>query len=268
MYISGVPGVATELRIGCAGWAIPRVSSPAFPAAGSHLQRYAGRLTGVEINSSFYRPHRPSTYAKWAAAAPDEFRFAVKVPKEVTHVRRLVDVEAVLLRFLGECAALGPSLGPLLVQLPPSLEFATTVADAFFAVLREHHAGAAVCEPRHASWFTPPAQRMLRTYWVARVAADPSPVPAAAEPGGWDGLVYYRLHGSPEMYRSAYSPAYLDRLATTLRRHVRGGVPTWCIFDNTAAGAATEDALGLLARVGGVGSRQVSLGGDAPVARV
>jgi uncharacterized protein YecE (DUF72 family) len=256
-------GTSAELRIGCAGWAIPRASSPAFPAAGTHLQRYAARLTGVEINSSFYRPHRPATYAKWAAAAPAGFQFAVKVPKEVTHVRRLVDVEDVLLRFLGECTALGPSLGPLLVQLPPSLGFDPAIADAFFAVLREHHTGAVVCEPRHPTWFTPAAQRMLRTYRLARVAADPAPVPAAAEPGGWDGLVYYRLHGSPEMYRSAYAPAYLDRLALTLRRCVRGGVPAWCIFDNTAEGAATADALGLLARVTGERPEEVARVGEA-----
>ena len=83
---------------------------------------------------------------------------------------------------------------------------------------------------------------------VARAAADPAPVPEAAQPGGWTGLVYYRLHGSPEMYSSNYSAAYLDTLAQTLSSAVQA-VPTWCIFDNTALGAATANALDLCVRL-------------------
>lgn len=244
-----MPRTATGPWIGCAGWAIPRTSSAAFQPEGSHLQRYAGRLTGVEINSSFYRPHKPTTYAKWAAAAPAGFRFAVKVPKEITHDRRLRASEEVIDRFLGEAGALGASLGPLLVQLPPSLALEPAVAEGFFAALRRRHDGSIVCEPRHPSWFTEPGERLLRAFRVARVAADPAPVPAAARPGGWGGLVYYRLHGSPVMYRSGYSGGYLDALALRLRRHLRDRQAVWCVFDNTAEGAATADALGLLARL-------------------
>ena len=81
--------------IGTAGWSIPRSSAAAVPGPGTHLQRHARALSGVEINSSFYRPHRPSTYMKWAAAVGEGFRFAVKVPKEITHARRLVGADAV-----------------------------------------------------------------------------------------------------------------------------------------------------------------------------
>ncbi len=248
--MGGVPGHA-NLRIGCAGWTIPRAVAPAFPGEGAHLQRYARVLTGVEINTSFYRPHRPGTYGKWAAAAPGDFAFAVKVPKEITHARRLVGADAVMDRFLGEASALGERLGPLLVQLPPSLALDPTIAATFFAGLRRRFAGAIVCEPRHASWFDERGERLLRSFRVARVAADPAPVPAAARPGGWPGLVYHRLHGSPTMYRSAYAPAYLDALAARLRRHLRDRQAVWCIFDNTAEGAATADALALLTRLGG-----------------
>ena len=83
---------------------------------------------------------------------------------------------------------------------------------------------------------------------MARVAADPAVVPAAAEPGGWDGLVYYRLHGSPKMYYSAYPDEYLEALAKTLSGP-RKSADVWCIFDNTAAGAATANALDVLDRV-------------------
>ena len=107
------------LRVGCAGWAIPSQHAHAFPAQGTHLERYAQRFTGVEVNSSFYRPHRPTTYARWAAAVPDPFQFAVKMPQEITHTRRLVEVTALLERFLTEVQSLGAKLGPLLLQLPP-----------------------------------------------------------------------------------------------------------------------------------------------------
>ena len=103
-------------------------------------------------------------------------------------------------------------------------------------------------EPRHASWFEPAADRLVTRYRVARVAADPALVPQAAEPGGWDGLVYYRLHGSPKVYFSAYGDEHLASLAKTLTRSARTA-EVWCIFDNTAEGAATANALDVLARV-------------------
>jgi uncharacterized protein YecE (DUF72 family) len=237
-----------SLRVGCAGWSIPRQYAEHFPERGTHLERYAQRLPAVELNSSFYRPHRPATYTRWAASVPASFRFAVKVPKEITHTRRLRDSADPLDRFLSESSALGPKLGPLLVQLPPSLRFDAERAEAFFTLLRARFRGSVVCEPRHASWFTGEAEQILVSAQVARAAADPALIPEAAQPGGWTGLVYERLHGSPEMYSSNYSAAYLDTLAQTLSSAVQA-VPTWCIFDNTALGAATANALDLCARL-------------------
>ncbi len=240
--------------IGCAGWSVPRDAQSQFPAEGTHLERYAARLPAAEINSSFYRPHRPATYARWAASVPPAFRFSVKFPRAVTHERRLADAESLLDTFLNEVAALGPALGCLLVQLPPSLAFAEPVADSFFAALRARHAGPVVVEPRHASWFAPDAAQLLVARHIGRVAADPARVPAAAEPGGWPGTVYYRLHGSPRVYYSPYDAASLDALAARLRAHAsatNASAPPWCIFDNTALGAATANACELLARMTG-----------------
>jgi uncharacterized protein YecE (DUF72 family) len=234
------------VRVGCAGWSVPKEHAARFPEEGSHLERYARRFPAVEINSSFYRPHRPATYARWAASAPPGFRFAVKVPREITHGRRLADPEEALDRFLAECGALEDALGPLLVQLPPSLAFDGVIAASFFDALRERFAGEVVCEPRHPSWFQPEAEHVLVGRQVARVAADPAP--SAAQPGGWEGLVYYRLHGSPRVYYSAYSEPYLAALAATLREAARSA-PVWCIFDNTALGAATDDALAVIERL-------------------
>ncbi|CAO3416689.1 DUF72 domain-containing protein [Azospirillum doebereinerae] len=239
---------AHPIRIGVAGWGIPKLSAAAFPVDGTHLERTARVLPMTEVNSSFYRPHKPETWARWAASTPPGFRFAVKVPKAITHEGRLAGAEALLDRFLGEAGRLEDRLGPLLVQLPPSLGFDPAVAGAFFAALRDRFDGDVVCEPRHAGWFGAEATGLMVAHRVARVAADPAPVAGAEEPGGWDGLRYWRLHGSPVMYRSAYEPAVLDALAERLRAEAMER-PVWCVFDNTADFHAVDDALAMLRRL-------------------
>lgn len=234
-----------HLRIGCAGWAIPKPHTTLFPPEGSHLERYARRFAAVEINSSFYRPHRRATYERWADTVPGGFAFAVKAPKTITHELRLVAAEAALEIFLAAVTGLGEALGPLLFQLPPRLAFEPARAGSFFAALRERFTGAAVCEPRHPDWFTAPAEALLLEYRIGRVAADPSILAAAAEPGGWNGLLYFRLHGSPRIYYSAYSATALARIARRLTAAAADQAAAWCIFDNTAAGAATLNAIAL-----------------------
>ncbi|WP_174273717.1 DUF72 domain-containing protein, partial [Sphingomonas bacterium] len=189
-------------RTGTAGWSIPAALADRFPADGSHLERYARRLNAVEINSSFYRPHRRATYARWAASVPPGFRFAVKLPKAISHERRLEDCAELLARFAEEVDGLGEKRGPLLLQLPPSFAFAPITAERFFVLAAGCLGGAMVCEPRHPSWFTAEADALLAGHRIARVAADPALVPAAADPGGWRGLTYRRLHGSPRIYWS------------------------------------------------------------------
>jgi uncharacterized protein YecE (DUF72 family) len=238
-----------NIRIGTAGWTIPARCADAFSAEGSHLQRYGRRFTAVEINSSFYRSHKPGTYARWAASVPPNFRFVVKVPREITHIRKLADAVEPLERFLSEVETLGSTLGPLLVQLPPSLGFDVDLAEPFFGALRARFDGNVVCEPRHAGWFSDAAGELLRAFRIARVAADPAPVPSANEPGGWPGIVYRRLHGSPKMYSSAYSEQDLDVVAPSVRQAAEAVRESWCIFDNTMHGAACENAMALLRRL-------------------
>lgn len=233
-----------RVRIGTAGWSIPSIHAAAFPGEGTHLQRYAARFDAVEINSSFYRPHRVATYQRWAASVPDDFRFAVKIPRRISHELRLTGCRDALDRFLEEAHGLGGKLGVLLLQLPPSLAFDAKLASTFLALCHAATDVPIACEPRHPSWFTGVADRLLADHRVARVAADPAQAEEAGEPGGWPGLVYFRLHGSPVMYRSAYDDAALERYAARLRH--RSG---WCIFDNTAQMAALGDALKLQAKL-------------------
>lgn len=226
--------------VGCAGWSVGRDPESAFAREGTHLQRYAGRLNGVEINSSFYRPHQRKTYERWAESVPADFRFALKVPKRISHELRLVDVESELDVFLEQCTGLGERLGCLLVQLPPSLVYEEGLARAFFQAFRARFAGPLVLEPRHPSWVA--AQPLLEEFHVAQAAVDPSRISSDSVPGGWLGFRYWRLHGSPRIYHSAYDPAFLERLAEQMRQ-VEGEV--WCVFDNTASGAAVGNALAL-----------------------
>jgi uncharacterized protein YecE (DUF72 family) len=230
-----------RIFIGTAGWSIPRASAPNFPGDGTHLHRYSRVLRSAEINSSFHRPHAAATYARWAESTPAGFRFAVKIPRIITHERELRATRSILDRFLEESAGLGRKRGPLLLQLPPSLAFDRRVAARFLDLLRSRFDGHVVCEPRHPSWFAGDADATLVKHKVARVAADPPPGPGADLPGAWPEPVYYRLHGSPRKYWSSYDAETLARLAETVRKlPARGAV--WCIFDNTASGAALANA--------------------------
>lgn len=237
-----------DIRVGTAGWSIPRASAHRFDTAGTHLQRYARWFRAAEINSSFHRPHAAATYAKWRDSTPPGFRFAVKMRRTVTHELKLENARRPLVEFLAQTEGLAEKRGPILVQLPPSLAFDVNVATAFFEVLRELYAGPLVCEPRHATWFSPQVASLLETYAVSRVAADPPAVPAAAVPAGCPRVIYYRLHGSPRTYWSKYDEASIATLARAVR-----SVPTvtevWCVFDNTASGAAIENAWELRGRL-------------------
>jgi uncharacterized protein YecE (DUF72 family) len=234
--------VGARLMLGTAGWNVPSGCREKVGGVGSHLERYAGVLNAVEINTSFYRHHRLATYEKWARATPAEFRFAVKMPRAITHPSPLKEDE--LDRFFDESAGLGEKLSLLLVQFPPSKRFDERDADALWVAIRKRSSAAIVCEPRHASWFDPHVNAWFVKRQITRVAADPARVAGADQPGGWSGLKYYRLHGSPRTYYSAYGQTFLSLLATRLSVHLGQG-QLWCIFDNTAAGAALEDALQL-----------------------
>ena len=243
------PQPVAPVYIGTTGWSLPRASQHRFPAADaadSHLVRYARQLRAAEINSSFYRPHQRSTYERWAAATPPAFRFSVKLPRSITHDARLKDTEALQQAFLEQAGGLGDRLGCLLAQLPPSLVLDVREADAFFRTLRRLQPELHVAvEPRHASWFTADGDALLARWRAARVLADPVLHAAGRMPGGWPGLVYCRLHGSPRTYYSAYEPALIAALAERIQAATHEARSVWCIFDNTASGAAAGNALDL-----------------------
>lgn len=241
--------MAAKIYVGTAGWSIPRTEQSRFPSGDSRLARYAKVLPAVEINSTFYRPHRAATFERWAANVPSEFRFAVKVPRTITHDQRLVNSAGLLEEFLSSLAPMGSQVGCLLVQLAPSLAFQARAARAFLVELRKRFDRGIAMEPRHRSWFDSRPDQLLNQYEVARVAADPPRGEGGSEPGGWRGLAYFRLHGAPRTYYSSYESDFLNALSDKLRDLRRSRIPSWCIFDNTALGAATNNAVSLFERL-------------------
>jgi uncharacterized protein YecE (DUF72 family) len=230
--------VRMKLLVGTAGWTVPKQHLALFSAPGeggkrSHLERYASRLCCTEINSSFHRPHRRTTWERWA-------------PKAVTHIAKLVNTGGALLEFFDAVRGLGNKLGPVLVQLPPKLAFDDGIAREFFTTLRELHPGAVVLEPRHPSWFTASVDQLLRSFEIARAAADPPKgSKLAARPGGWQSPLYWRLHGVPRTYNSEYDENSMQAFAQQLQslENVSWNDEVWVIFDNTALGHATANAV-------------------------
>lgn len=236
---------ALPVRIGTAGWSVPSRYAEQVPPGGTHLQRYARVLNAVEINSSFYRPHQRKTYEKWAASVPADFRFAVKLPKTISHERALTNCDDELARFFEQAVGLGDKLAVLLIQLPPKRVFDRPIAARFFKTLRKHSAARIALEPRHASWFAPDVDAWLASESIARVAADPAKIDGAGEPGGDTHLVYFRWHGSPRIYWSNYDSNALTALQQRLDAHRAADAEVWCIFDNTASSAALGNALSM-----------------------
>jgi uncharacterized protein YecE (DUF72 family) len=240
------------VHIGTAGWSVPQERAPATRAGQGGLERYAQYYDAVEINSTFYRLPLARTIERWRDATPDHFRFSVKVPQSITHEAGLVGARAELRDFCRLLDGFGHKLGALLVQLPPSLEFDAAAAGRFLAALARLERAPVVLEPRHATWFGARADALLRRHRVERVAADPARVPAAAEPTLTGSLRYFRWHGSPRMYFSAYEPERIAALAARIRALVRErpGRDVFCIFDNTALGAAPVNAIELQQALG------------------
>ena len=254
----GLPLRRRFVRIGCAGWSVPPESASLFPAIGSHLERYSRVFNSCEINSSFYRPHKKETWERWGQVVPAEFRFSVKAPKAITHEARLNCGPEDWLAFLRQISFLGDKLGPVLIQLPPSLEFEHGRATKFLSLLRETYSGDVVWEPRHRSWFSDQVEDLLTEFHIARVAADPPCASSASRPGGLGKVVYFRLHGSPRLYYSGYADDFLGMMAAQLAS-LAEAARVWCVFDNTAAGFATPNALDLAAKlrvIRGDGERQ------------
>lgn len=268
------------IRVGISGWTYPGWRGDFYPAGLPHrreLEYAARQLTSIEINGSFYSLQRPSSYARWREQVPEDFVFAVKGGRFITHMKRLREVETPLANFFASgVLSLGSALGPLLWQLPASFVYDESVLSAFLELLPRTTAQAGrlalrhddklsgdrlwsgvvneqplrhALEPRHPSFGSLEAVALVREHDVALVVADSA--------GTWprfDGtagpIVYVRLHGDSELYASGYDDDALDDWAGRLRGWTASGSDAYVYFDNDAKGHAPHDARRLLARVG------------------
>lgn len=265
-------GPRSEVVVGTSGWSYPEWRGAYYPSGlpqRRQLPYLASQLRTVELNASFYRTQRLTSYQSWHDRTPGDFVFAVKGPRTITHVRRLRDAAVPLARFLvSGVFALGNKLGPMLWQLPPTLRFDPALMANFLDLLPEdtetalnlalrhgapipgdqlvswqgrHRPLRHAVEARHPSFRSDAFATMLLERGIALVVSD--------SPGAWPCLErdtadfgYLRLHGDTELYVSAYSDAALRRWAAKIRTLTARGRDTYVYFDNTANAAAPQDA--------------------------
>jgi len=231
-----------ELRIGTSGWNYGdwqgRFYPPDLPSR-QYLGWYAKHFRTVEVNYSFYHLPRPSTYENWAAQVPDEFVFAVKASRLITHIRRLEQAHEEWRRFLDNAAVLGGKLGPILLQFPPSFKANTDALGAFLSATPKPFELA--FEFRHASWFGPEVLEMLRKHHAALVIADSERYPQApAVPTA--SFTYLRFHGPAELFASNYSDEQLRAWSNRIRTWLSEGVSVHAYFNNDFHGHALANA--------------------------
>lgn len=269
--------------IGTSGWRYPPWRGVFYPeglAQRRELEYLSRQVSSAEVNGSFYSLQRPEYYRRWHEETPEDFVFAVKGGRFITHMKRLRGIEAPLANFFASgVLALADKLGPFLWQLPPTLPFDADLLAGFFAQLpRDTTAAAALAgkhderldgraltearthrklrhalEVRHPTFTDKALPGLLREHDIALVAAD-----AAAE---WPYLehvtsdfVYVRLHGDTELYASGYTDEALDGWAAKIRRWAGRGLDVYAYFDNDMKVRAPADAIGLMARLAGARS--------------
>ena len=269
--------MAGRVRVGISGWTYAPWRGTFYPKGlrqRDELAYVADRMSSVEINGSFYALQRPSSFRSWREQTPDDFCFAVKGGRFITHMKRLADVETPLANFFASgVLALGPTLGPVLWQLPPTFRFDADRLAAFFdllprttkqaADLAKHHDERVpeaatetdadrpmrhALEVRHASFVDAGLPELLREHDVALVVADTA--------GKWPLLrdvtsdfVYVRLHGDTELYASGYDDDALDTWAASVRDWAEAGSDVYVYFDNDMKVRAPYDAMALSERL-------------------
>jgi uncharacterized protein YecE (DUF72 family) len=268
-----------EFRVGISGWVYPPWRGVFYPkglAQKNELAYASSQVNSVEINGSFYSLHRPSSWQNWRDSTPDDFVFAAKGARFITHTKRLREIDKPLANFFAQgILALGPKLGCVLWQLPPTLAFDPHELEGFLSRLPRTTAEAAALarhhdarmdgrsyletdadrplrhsmEVRHASFDDERYFGLLREYGVASVIADTA--------GKWPrfdrdtaDFAYVRLHGDTKIYESGYDDNALDAWAVRIRAWLDAGHDAFVYFDNDIKVRAPLDAMGLLARLG------------------
>jgi len=232
------------ILVGTSGWQYRDWRGAVYPAdlpARLWLENYAERFATVEVNNAFYRLPERDTFAQWRSRTPAGFRIAVKMSRYLTHIKRLKDPAEPVARFWDRTQALGDRLGPVLLQLPPTLR---ADADLLDAALSRFPTGVRVAvEPRHASWWTAEIRSVLERRAAALSWADRRgrPVAPTWRTTDWG---YLRMHEGAARPRPSYGRAalasWLDRVASGF---ALGREEVYVYFNNDHGGAAVRDAI-------------------------
>ena len=237
------------LWIGTSGYVYPHWRGGVFYPKGlrqkEELAYFAARFRTVELNNPFYRLPAPDAFIRWREATPADFRFAVKASRVITHLLRLRDAAAPLALLLEHASALGTKLGPVLFQLPPTLQADLPVLDRFLSLLPAGRRW--VVEFRHPSWQTAPVYDRLGRAGIALCI----PVGGRVQPDlvTTAPFVYVRMH-SGEAPEGAFSPKQLRDWAARVLALERAGKEVYVYFNNDRQGHAVRDGQRLLGLLG------------------
>ena len=228
-----------NIRVGTSGWSYPHWKEVFYPAncpTSKWLECYAEHFDTVELNATFYRLPQVSTFKGWKRRTPDNFLWAVKANKYITHTKRLKEPKESLERFYSAALVLEEKLGPILFQLPPSLTFKQEEFEVFCQCLcsTKRHS----LEVRHPSWITDRCFAILEKYNIAFCIADSAGRYPFHEAGTAD-FIYVRLHGSKRLYASEYGEEELQGWAQKIKDW---GKDTYLYFDNDFQGNAVKNA--------------------------
>lgn len=227
-----------QIRIGTSGWNYNHWAGLFYidcPKAG-WLECYTRTFSTVEVNATFYHLPKPGTVENWRIRTPEKFLWSVKASRYITHMKKLRDPEESLQRFYDVVENFGEKLGPILLQLPPSLVYREDVLDEFWAHVRKGHRY--TIEPRNASWLEDSALEKLRSLNIALCIAQTAGRFPFREAVTAD-FVYVRLHGSQALYGSDYTEEELQEWAKKIRKWKRD---TYVYFDNDANAYAPKNA--------------------------
>jgi uncharacterized protein YecE (DUF72 family) len=244
-----------RLFIGTSGWTYPSWKGTFYPEdlpSRDYLEFYSREFESTEVNYSFYHLPRPSTYEKWAAQVPDKFIFAVKASRFITHVKRLVEVEEAWATFVQNALAVGPHLGPILLQFPPSFRCDRPKLAAFLRIAQrpapKSRPVRLVFEFRHESWFSEQTYTLLRRHNTALCIADSPRYPRRDVVTA--DFVYLRFHGRIDLFASKYTDSELAEEARQIRRYLLDGRDVYVYFNNDALGHAVANARTLIRLIG------------------
>ena len=237
------------LRIGTSGWHYESWRGPFYPEGlktKDFLSYYITRFDTTELNNPFYRTPTEAAVKAWRDATPDEFLFTWKLSRVITHMKRLKEVEENVPFVLGRAGHLGSKLGPVLVQLPPSLRADRDRLGTFLKLLPKERRF--TFEFRHPSWYETPILDLLRDHDAALCLSD-----HAAAPAPWEAtasFVYIRAHGPDGRYAGSYTDETLARWSSDVARWRAEGRDVYAYFDNDIKSAAPADADRLIALTG------------------